>query len=134
MNHLTKGLVALCMVGLIGCGNNEDNNDGNNGDGNNTTANNTTNNTNGGGTMFDSATKIGAFLDGKELVMEGDNIPTHPNGFSEDVNLGANTQCYNQSADYHSRRHLQRRLATRHIGERADDGRRWRVRPRDGLR
>ncbi|NVJ02889.1 hypothetical protein HV824_32910 [Myxococcus sp. AM009] len=34
------------------------------------------------------------FLEGKTLTMTGDDIPTHPNGFSEDVNFGASSQCY----------------------------------------
>lgn len=45
---------------------------------------------------LDSQANILAFLDGKTLVMEGANIPSHPNGFSEDLDLGANSQCYNK--------------------------------------
>lgn len=44
-----------------------------------------------------SPTRILAFLDGKTLVMEGDNIPTHPNGFTENFDFGAATQCYNKT-------------------------------------
>lgn len=43
---------------------------------------------------FDTAAKINNFLDGKTLTMEGANIPSHPNGFTENLDLGANTQCY----------------------------------------
>jgi len=35
-----------------------------------------------------------AFLEGKTLTMEGEDIPSHPNGFSEDINFGASSQCY----------------------------------------
>ena len=38
-----------------------------------------------------------AFLDGKTLVMEGADIPTHPNGFDENLNLGQATQCYHRT-------------------------------------
>ncbi|GHG89759.1 hypothetical protein [Comamonas sp. JC664] len=37
---------------------------------------------------------IMTFLEGKTLTMRGDDIPSHPNGFSEDVNFGASSQCY----------------------------------------
>ncbi len=43
---------------------------------------------------FNTPAKINAFLEGKTLVMTGEDIPSHPNGFSEKLNLGANTQCY----------------------------------------
>ncbi len=43
---------------------------------------------------LDSQANIVAFLDGKSMVMEGNNIPSHPNGFSEDIDYGAATQCY----------------------------------------
>jgi hypothetical protein len=45
---------------------------------------------------LDSSSNILAFLEGKTMVMEGANIPSHPNGFSEDRNLGAATQCYHK--------------------------------------
>ncbi|MCC7382839.1 MAG: PHB depolymerase family esterase [Deltaproteobacteria bacterium] len=41
-----------------------------------------------------SASQIMAYLEGKTLVMEGASIPTHPNGFDENVNYGQATQCY----------------------------------------
>ena len=43
---------------------------------------------------FDTAVKITNFLDAKTLTMEGANIPTYPNGFLQDLDLGASTQCY----------------------------------------
>ncbi|MBN1203976.1 MAG: hypothetical protein JXB05_03500 [Myxococcaceae bacterium] len=43
---------------------------------------------------FDTAENIRNYLDGKSLLMEGANIPSHPNGFNEDVDYGAYTQCY----------------------------------------
>jgi hypothetical protein len=45
---------------------------------------------------FDNAGDIIAFLEGKDMVMEPGDIPTHPNGLDEDVNFGQATQCYNQ--------------------------------------
>lgn len=45
---------------------------------------------------LDSASAINTYLEGKTLVMEGDDIPTHPNGFNEDVNYDPATQCYNK--------------------------------------
>lgn len=41
-----------------------------------------------------TAQGILTFLEGKTLTMRGDDIPTHPNGFSEDINFGASSQCY----------------------------------------
>jgi hypothetical protein len=46
---------------------------------------------------FDTPEKIKAYLEGKKLVMEGANIPSHPNGFNEDTNLGSATQCYTKT-------------------------------------
>ena len=43
---------------------------------------------------FSTSSKIQAFLDGKTLSMVGPAIPSHPNGFDEDVNYGQATQCY----------------------------------------
>lgn len=44
--------------------------------------------------QFGSGAKIGTYLEGKTMVMQGDAIPTHPNGLDEDVNYGQATQCY----------------------------------------
>jgi hypothetical protein len=43
---------------------------------------------------LDSQANILAFLDGKSLLMTGANIPSHPNGYNEDIDYGAATQCY----------------------------------------
>ncbi|MCY1017918.1 hypothetical protein [Pyxidicoccus sp. MSG2] len=43
---------------------------------------------------LDSQANILAFLDGKSLQMTGANIPSHPNGYNEDIDYGAATQCY----------------------------------------
>lgn len=48
------------------------------------------------GPSLDSAARINTYLDGKSWVMTGNDIPSHPNGYSEDVNFGAATQCYNK--------------------------------------
>jgi hypothetical protein len=45
---------------------------------------------------YDTAAKIEAYLEGKTLVMAGENIPTHPNGYNEDINFGTATQCYSK--------------------------------------
>lgn len=45
---------------------------------------------------FSTSAKISAYLEGKTMVMTGTDIPSHPNGFSENINFGANTQCYNK--------------------------------------
>lgn len=76
-------VVGLCAVGimgaLVGCGADDAFVDGND------------------MTMqgaYSSPSRILAYLDGKTMVMEGDAIPTHPNGFSQDTNFGSATQCY----------------------------------------
>lgn len=54
--------------------------------------------TDGGGgsneVKLDTPARIDAFFEGKTLTMSGANIPSHPNGFNENQNLGAATQCY----------------------------------------
>lgn len=52
-----------------------------------------------GGSGLDLATsaQILAFLEGKTLLMEGADIPTEPNGFNENFDFGAQSQCYNRS-------------------------------------
>ena len=50
----------------------------------------------GGGTtavQLDTVARVQAFLEGKKLVMEGANSPSHPNGLNENVYFGASTQC-----------------------------------------
>lgn len=76
--------VMLCALGLAGCGDDGDegNNGGNNGGGNQEVK------------KFDTAAKILAHLEGQTMVMEGENIPSHPNGYDETVNFGSASQCY----------------------------------------
>ncbi len=50
----------------------------------------------GAGVVLDTAEKINAYLEAKTLTMGADQIPSHPNGFDENVNFGSATQCYNQ--------------------------------------
>lgn len=52
----------------------------------------------GDGGEFGSASQLEAYLEGKTMVMEGTAIPTHPNGFNEDINFGQATQCYHRVA------------------------------------
>jgi hypothetical protein len=46
---------------------------------------------------WDTAAAITNWLEGKSMVMTGADIPSHPNGFTEKMNLGASTQCYNKT-------------------------------------
>ncbi len=66
--------VMVCALGMVGCGEEEP--------------------ITPSGPKLDSQANILAFLDGKSIVMEGSNIPSHPNGFSEDVDYGPASQCY----------------------------------------
>lgn len=50
----------------------------------------------GGPQRFSSASKILAHLESKTLTMDGASIPSHPNGFDENVNFGQATQCYHK--------------------------------------
>lgn len=68
--------VVLCALGVVGCG------DETSGPPTDT------------GPKYNTADKIATYLEGKTLVMSGDNIPSHPNGYDEDVNYGQATQCY----------------------------------------
>jgi hypothetical protein len=45
-----------------------------------------------------SAAAIATYLDGKTMLMTGADIPTHPNGYSQDMNFGASTQCYKSTS------------------------------------
>lgn len=75
--------VMLCALGLAGCGEDETI-DGNNNGGNNQDVK-----------KYDTPAKILAHLEGQTMVMEGESIPSHPNGLDEDVNFGSASQCYN---------------------------------------
>lgn len=44
-----------------------------------------------------TASAINTYLDGKTWVMTGANIPSHPNGYNQNVNFGSATQCYNKT-------------------------------------
>lgn len=46
------------------------------------------------GLNLDTASRVTAWLNEKTLTMEGDRLPSHPNGFDEDTNFGQATQCY----------------------------------------
>ncbi len=43
---------------------------------------------------YNTKDKVETFLNNKTLVMEGANIPTHPNGIDQNKNAGQATQCY----------------------------------------
>jgi hypothetical protein len=45
-----------------------------------------------------SASAINTYIEGKTWVMTGANIPSHPNGYNENANLGSATQCYNKTS------------------------------------
>lgn len=45
---------------------------------------------------LDTPAAINTYLDGKTWVMQGADIPPYPNGYSENVNYGAATQCYDK--------------------------------------
>ena len=72
--------VALCAGALTGCGSDPG---GETGD-------------TGSQATLDTAAKIEGFLDGKAMIMAGDDIPSHPNGFFQDLNAGQATQCYHR--------------------------------------
>lgn len=42
---------------------------------------------------YNTVAAVKAFFNGKTMVMEGSNIPTHPQGADENMNLDAATQC-----------------------------------------
>ena len=46
------------------------------------------------GPKLDTPARIAAWLDEKILTMTPDTMPSHPNGYDEDVNYGQATQCY----------------------------------------
>lgn len=96
MNRLITALTCGTLsLGLMACGGDDD---ANNNVQNNNTNNTTNNNTNNNACDYDSPDKIFTFLEGKRMVMNGANIPTHPNGFLRDTNFGAATQCVFETA------------------------------------
>lgn len=42
---------------------------------------------------IDSPADVFAHLDGKSMVMQGDGVPSHPNGYDQNINFGQATQC-----------------------------------------
>ncbi|MDY7226368.1 hypothetical protein [Hyalangium rubrum] len=70
--------VVLCSLGIVGCGGDD--------------------NTNKPPVVpkFNTSDNIRNYLEGKKMLMDGTNIPTHPNGFDENLDLGPNSQCYNK--------------------------------------
>jgi hypothetical protein len=68
--------VMLCAMGVVGCGDDPNNNPDT-------------------GPKYNTPDKVNTYLEGKTLTMTGANIPSHPNGFDEHVNYGQATQCYN---------------------------------------
>lgn len=77
-------LVAVLSAALAGCGDDDGGGGGAGGGGTGGDA----------GQGFDTAQKINAYLEGKTVTMEGDAIPSHPNGYDENTNFGNATQCY----------------------------------------
>jgi hypothetical protein len=47
---------------------------------------------------YNSVTAITNFLENKTIEMTGADIPTHPNGFDRNQNLGAASQCINKTS------------------------------------
>jgi hypothetical protein len=79
--------VVLCALGFVGCG--DDSDEG-------------TPPPPPGTQKFNTADSIRTYLDGKSMLMEGANIPSHPNGYSEDLNLGSASQCFEKVQMTHS--------------------------------
>jgi hypothetical protein len=50
----------------------------------------------GSNATLNSQERIEGFLETKLLLMAGADIPSHPNGYSKDVNFGQATQCYHR--------------------------------------
>lgn len=84
-------MTALVTLGLAGCGSSMTPVDA----GTNTE---TDAGVDAGVTMKDFSTpaKILAHLEGTTMVMQGADIPSHPNGYNENLNFGASTQCYHK--------------------------------------
>lgn len=76
MKKKLLSVVVLCALGFVGCGDEDDTNKP------------------PPVPTFNTADNLRNWVEGKKLVMEGTNIPSHPNGYDEDVNYGSATQCY----------------------------------------
>ncbi|MDC0712134.1 hypothetical protein POL68_26950 [Stigmatella sp. ncwal1] len=76
MKKKLMSAVMVCALGFVGCGDDDEGP------------------TPPPATKFNTADSIRTYLEGKSMLMEGGNIPSHPNGFSEDVNYGSASQCY----------------------------------------
>ncbi|WP_375758715.1 hypothetical protein [Corallococcus exercitus] len=76
MKKTLSSAMLLCALGLTGCGEE------------------TTQTPVDSAPKLDSQSNILAFLEGKTLVMEGDNIPSHPLSLDEDIDWGSASQCF----------------------------------------
>jgi hypothetical protein len=70
MKKMLMSAVVLCALGTVGCGDGDP------------------------VTPVSPAQKVANAVEGKSMTMEGANIPSHPNGYNEDMNLEGATQCY----------------------------------------
>lgn len=76
MKKTLSSAMLLCALGLTGCGDETPQTPVDN------------------APKLDSQSSILAFLEGKTLVMEGDNIPSHPLSLDEDIDWGSASQCF----------------------------------------
>jgi hypothetical protein len=77
MKKMLMSAVVLCALGTVGCGDDTGGPDET-------------------GPKYNTPEKLATFFEGKTMVMQGDNIPSHPNGLSEDVDYGPASQCYSK--------------------------------------
>lgn len=94
-----KNTILVCALmavgGLVACGSPMSTTDAGTGGGSGSGSDAGTGGGGGSTTLdFSTSAKISAYLEGKTMVMTGADIPTSPNGFNENLNFGANTQCY----------------------------------------
>lgn len=94
-----KKLLTFCALvaisGLVACGGTTNTPDSGTGGG---SGGGTATGGGNGGNDFSTSARIMAHLEGKTMVMEGSDIPTSPNGFNENIDFGASTQCYQKVA------------------------------------
>lgn len=78
-------ILVAAFAGLVGCG---------------TVTTTDAGTTHDAGVTLDLTTgpKILAYLEGRTMVMTGADIPSYPNGYNENLNFGASTQCYNKTS------------------------------------